>query len=165
MECFCIYYTCINCVTLKHYFPVQVAAEGWEGINGFCWLDHSGPQSFVVGFSVQKNVSLLIYYGNIKVVSRPSGPCAISHGLGHSFVWMVPITLQSMSNVYYAESIDKYPLIETNAAATATRDSMRHNDSYSQVEISHPLPVIQENSYAVISTRLEAVYTLMLLTS
>ena len=68
---------------------------------------------------------------------------------------MVPTALQSMSNIYsYAES--KYRLIETNADATAT-DSMRHNDSYSQVEISHPLPVIRENSYAVISTRLEAV--------
>ena len=31
---------------------------------------------------------------------RPSGPSAISHGLGHSFVWMVPITLQSMSNIF-----------------------------------------------------------------
>ena len=55
--------------------------------------------------------------------------------------------------LYYAES--NYPSIETNAAATAT-DSMRLNDSYSQVVISHPLPVIWENSYAVISTRLEA---------
>ena len=34
-----------TCVTLKHYFPVQ--AGGWEGFNGFYWLDHSGPQSFV----------------------------------------------------------------------------------------------------------------------
>ena len=80
---------------------------------------------------------------------------------------MVPTALQSMSNIllYYSYAESKYRLIETNAAATAT-DSMRHNDSYSQVEISHALPVIRENSYAVISTRLEAVaiYTLMLQT-
>ena len=68
------------------------------------------------------------------------------------FGWFLQHYIQSMSNIfiYYAEST--YPLVGTNTAATAT-DSMRHNDSYSQVEISHPLPVIRENSYAVISTK------------
>ena len=100
-------------------------------------------------YNYNDNNIIIIYY---RCVSIRLAECLLH------FIIDTNIFYWSIANyiLYYAES--NYPSIETNAAATAT-DSMRHNDSYSQVEISHPLPVIRENSYAVISTRLEAVYT------
>ena len=43
-------------------------------------------------FPLGAHVYTLIFF--TPATYRPSGPSEISRGLGHSFVWMVPTTLQ-----------------------------------------------------------------------